>query len=51
MTKILPCTCQHPYQDGKYGPGLRVYNSMGKAKGKGAAMEWRCTICIATKGA
>lgn len=48
MTKVLPCTCQHPWQDQQYGHGQRVHNS---AKGKDGKTVWRCTVCGAVKGA
>lgn len=36
------CT-PHPYQDKKYGPGVRVMNE--KAEGK----SYRCTVCGKTE--
>jgi hypothetical protein len=41
MTKIQACGCKHAYQDGKYGRGMRVWNSCVKG--------WRCTVCSAVK--
>ena len=40
---ILDCTCRHPYQDRRYGPGKRVHNEM-KVGG------YRCTVCSQIKG-
>jgi len=46
-TEVLTCTCQHEYQDKKYGKGMRVHN---KAAGnKGTEKKWRCTVCGATR--
>ena len=40
--KILPCTCDHKYQDKKYGNGRRVHNKIQS----GANIEaFRCTVC------
>ena len=36
-TKILPCTCQHPYQDSRYGKGQRVFNPRKDG--------FTCTVC------
>jgi len=47
MTKILPCKCQHDYQDQKYGKGNRVWNS-GPTTGSGS-LRWRCTVCGAER--
>lgn len=41
--KILKCTCQHDYQDKRYGKGKRVHNR--KADG-----TWTCTVCRSEKG-
>lgn len=43
MTVIKPCTCDSPYQDKKYGKGLRVHNE----KKDGGAV---CTVCGAGGG-
>lgn len=43
MTKILPCKCQHAYQDKKYGRGMRVHN-LAKSKNL-TKLAWTCTIC------
>jgi len=39
---IIRCSCQHKYQDEKYGPGNRVHNMMKDTKGQ---IKWRCTVC------
>jgi hypothetical protein len=39
---IKKCTCEHVFQDQKYGKGNRVHN---KAKGPNNSVEWRCTVC------
>lgn len=38
-TKILTCTCEHPFQDSKYGKNKRVFNYAEKKE------AWRCTVC------
>ncbi len=35
------CTCEHPYQDKKYGKGNRVFNTGSKRD--------TCTVCGRTK--
>lgn len=42
---VMPCTCQHNYQDKHYGAGMRVHNMLGENAG------WRCTVCANKKGA
>lgn len=38
---IVKCTCEHSYQDKKYGLGKRVMNTLfGKNSNKA-----RCTVC------
>lgn len=41
MVTILPCTCQHAYQNRVYGTGKRVFNSCEKGA--------RCTVCGAVR--
>lgn len=36
--RILPCTCDHAFQDELYGHGMRVHNVSAKA-------EAACTVC------
>ena len=38
-TEIKKCTCEHKYQDERYGKKMRLHNEMGKCGG------WRCTVC------
>jgi hypothetical protein len=38
--RILKCTCEHSYQDEKFGKGKRLHNKAGKD-----STSWRCTIC------
>jgi hypothetical protein len=42
-TKILPCTCHHPYQDGKYGQNNRVHNP--RKEGPNKKPVYACTVC------
>lgn len=44
MTRIMTCTCQHRFQDTRYGKQQRVYNSC-HAAGKTVLLKWRCTVC------
>ena len=39
---IKSCTCQHDYQDKKYGKGKRVHNKITKSDKN---LNWRCTVC------
>lgn len=43
-TKILPCRCEHAFQDERYGPGKRVHNPVEGEK-------WRCTVCKSMRAA
>jgi len=36
--KVLPCDCEHIYQDRKYGKGKRLHNQTKDG-------EWRCSVC------
>jgi len=45
--RVIPCICDHDYQDRRYGPGKRVHNP---AKPKGGGTTWRCTVCARLKG-
>lgn len=36
----LPCICPNPYQDLRYGPGIRLHN-LQNLKNRGS----RCTVC------
>jgi hypothetical protein len=44
--KILPCTCQHEYQDDTHGEAQRVHNPFKAVIGK---VGYRCTVCRRTK--
>ncbi len=46
-TRILPCTCIHPFQDKMYGAGLRVHN-LAEKKSQGNP-GWGCTVCSKIK--
>lgn len=41
MVKIGRCTCEHEYQDQKYGKYNRVMNSCEDSSGG----KYRCTVC------
>jgi len=41
MTKIVKCSCEHEFQDKKYGKGMRVFNETAKTN----PTVWRCTVC------
>ncbi len=40
-TRVLPCSCQHDFQDKKYGKGKRLMNLTIKRN----PTVWRCTVC------
>ncbi len=44
-TKVVKCTCVHPYQDAKYGKGKRIGNLSRGAQQKGSIEKYRCTVC------
>lgn len=45
-THLLPCECKSAFQDGRYGPGVRVHNySPGSSKKGSAQPTWVCTVC------
>ncbi len=37
-TKVLPCGCEHKFQDKKYGTKKRLHNQLVKG-------GYRCTVC------
>lgn len=39
MVTILKCTCEHEFQDKRYGKGMRVHNE------KASKGYWVCTVC------
>ena len=40
-TKVLPCGCDHKFQDDTYGKGRRLFNGTTKSGKTG----FRCTVC------
>jgi len=42
MVIIMLCSCEHEYQDKKYGKYRRIFNSTKKNK---IIQSWRCTVC------
>lgn len=42
-TKILPCTCEHEFQDNTYGKGMRLHNVSQGGTNKGIVAF--CTVC------
>ena len=40
-TAIMTCTCEHKFQDKRYGRGRRVFNSKADRKQN----MWNCTSC------
>lgn len=43
QTNIKRCTCDHTYQDKRYGKRMRVHNWSITANNKFGG--WRCTVC------
>lgn len=41
-TKVLPCTCEHQFQDKTYGKGNRVHNKLQSTPGN---EKFRCNVC------
>jgi len=46
-TKIMWCSCEHTFQDEKYGKNKRVHNFAVNSNNK--AGGWRCTVCEKVK--
>ena len=44
-TKVLPCSCKHPYQEQKYGKGRRLHNPLQFTGHEGEREEYRCSVC------
>lgn len=44
LTKPMQCHCRSPYQDQRYGNGMRVHNPCLASKTR-KLTGWRCTIC------
>ena len=40
--KIMKCSCKHEGQDQMYGPGMRVFNPIGKGSQDAGYI---CTVC------
>jgi len=49
QTKILNCSCDHPWQDKRYGPGKRAHNWAPGQK-QADRQRFRCTVCALTRG-
>lgn len=45
-TRVLACTCEHEYQDEKYGKRNRLHNPCKETAGR---VSWRCTVCGAER--
>ena len=43
--RIMQCTCQHEFQDKRYGKRNRVHNTIPKLGGT----KYRCTVCLKEK--
>jgi hypothetical protein len=43
-TVVLPCSCDHEYQDKRYGKGRRAMNET-KPASKSTSKTFRCTVC------
>jgi hypothetical protein len=41
--KIIACTCDHAFQDERYGSRQRVHNPCARKTGPG--VNHRCTVC------
>lgn len=44
FVKALKCSCEHKYQDERYGKGKRLHNM--KSNG-----NWTCTVCRSERAA
>ena len=45
--KVMSCSCDHKFQDEKYGKGMRLFNRT--AKTVGSSYVYRCTVCTREK--
>lgn len=43
----MKCSCHSEFQDRTYGPGMRVFNPMGKGSQDSG---YKCTVCGKTTG-
>ncbi len=41
----IPCSCNHEYQDQRYGNHVRVANATAKQDTKNDRVDVRCTVC------
>lgn len=47
---VMPCVCQHAFQDKEYGRGKRLHNPVKKGgKSEKEATNARCTVCGSEK--
>lgn len=47
---IMFCSCDHEFQDSKYGKKKRVHNRTGGfGKNARSTQGWRCTVCGSVK--
>lgn len=44
-TKILPCSCEHEFQDKRYGKKKRLHNKANGNSVAGNSDAWTCTVC------
>lgn len=44
---LVKCDCKNPFQDEKYGYGVRVHNlcNGGKMEATSGVQQARCTVC------
>lgn len=42
-TRIVSCSCVHPFQDERYGPGQRLAVSCKSSQA--GVLRFRCTVC------
>jgi hypothetical protein len=43
--KVLKCSCDHEYQDKRYGKQRRWHNPTMKQADKNGPTTYRCTVC------
>ena len=44
-TYRVKCSCEHKFQDERYGKGVRVANPMAYKDPKSKDIQVRCTVC------
>jgi len=42
-SRVMSCSCEHAWQDRRYGKGKRVHNATKKLVGM--TQQYRCTVC------